>query len=86
VPVPEHIPPQVPPAIVEQTRLEMEAGRKRMMEFANAEIERQEMHERNKRDKWADKGSTPVFRPDDYVPDQKKGQGNITATSAPLKE
>jgi hypothetical protein len=85
-PVPEHTPPQVPPAIVEQTRLEMEAGRKRMMEFAGEEVARQEAHERHKRDKWADKESTPVFRPDDYVPDQKKGQGNITATSAPLKE
>jgi hypothetical protein len=81
-----YTPPQVPAAIVEQTRLEMAAGAKRVAEFAAQEAERQAVHERNKRDKWADKESVPVFRPDDYVPDQKKGQGNITATSAPLKE
>jgi hypothetical protein len=86
VATPEYTPPAVPPAIAEQTRLEMEAGRKRVMEFAGQEIERQEAHERHKRDKWADKGSVEVFRPDDYVPDQKKGQGHVIATSAPLKE
>jgi hypothetical protein len=84
--VKEYTPPQVSAAIAEQTRLEMEAGAKRVAEFAAQEAERQAVHERNKRDKWADKESVPVFRPDDYVPDQKKGQGNITATSAPLKE
>jgi hypothetical protein len=84
--VAEHVPPSIPPAIAEQTRLEMEAGRKRVMEFAGQEVERQEAHERHKRDKWADKGSVEVFRPDDYVPDQKKGQGNVIVTSAPFKE
>jgi hypothetical protein len=84
--VKEYTPPQVSAAIAEQTRLEMAAGAKRVAEFAAQEAERQAVHERNKRDKWADKESVPVFRPDDYVPDQKKGQGNITATSAPLKE
>jgi hypothetical protein len=84
--VKEYVAPEVPPAIAAQTKLEMEAGAKRVMEFAGQEIERQEAHERHRRDRWADKESVPVFRPDDYVPDQKKGQGNITATSAPLKE
>jgi len=79
-------PPSLPPAMVEQTKLEMEVGARRVMEFASQEIERQEAHERHKRDKWADKGSVEVFRPPDYVPDQAKGQGNIKATSAPLKE
>ena len=84
--VPVYVPPVPSPAAAEQTRLEMETGRKRVMEFASQEIERREAHERHKRDKWADKGSISVFRPDDYVPDQKKGQGNITATSVTLKE
>jgi len=77
---PTYVPPPVPPAVAEQTRLEMEAGRKRVMEFAAQEIERQEAHERHKRDKWADKGSVEVFRPPEYVPDQRKGEGNIKAT------
>jgi len=83
---PVHIPPTPPPAVVEQTRLEMEAGKKRVMEFATEEISRQEAHARHRADKWADKGSTPVFRPDDYVPDQRKNQGHVVAESAPLKE
>ena len=74
---PEYVPPAPPPAVLEQTRLEMEAGKKRVAEFAAQEEMRKEVHERNRKDKWADKGSVEVFRPDDYVPDPKKGQGNI---------
>jgi len=81
---PPYVPPAPPPAMVEQTRLEMEAGRKRVMEFAAEEVARREAHERHKNDKWADKGSVEVFRPADYVPDQKKGEGNIKATEAIL--
>lgn len=81
---PEYVPPAPPPAVVTQTQLEMEAGRKRVMEFAAQEIERQEAHERHKNDKWAQKPDTAVFRPDDYVPDQKKGQGNVGGTSTPV--
>src|SRR5262245_56041682 len=81
-PVEKHVyvPPPPPPAMIEQTLLEMEAGRKRVEEFQAQEAERLAAHERHKRDKWADKGSTPVFRPPDYVPDPKKGEGVINAT------
>lgn len=81
LPVPEYIPPKPAPAILEQTRLEMEAGKKRVAEFAAEEATRREIHEANKRDKWADKGSVEIFRPADYVPDQRKGQGNVGGTS-----
>lgn len=84
--VPKYVPPTPPPAVQEQTRLEMEAGKKRVMEFTAQELDRQAAHERNRKDKWADKANIEVFRPDNYVPDQKKGQGNVVATSAPLKE
>lgn len=77
---PPYVPPVPPPAVQEQTRLEMEAGRKRVMEFAAEEVARQEAHERHRRDKWADKGSVEVFRPPAYVPDPKKGEGVIKAT------
>jgi len=59
----------------------MEAGQQRVAEFEAQEATRREVHEAHKRDKWADKGSTPVFRPDDYIPDPKKGQGVIKASS-----
>lgn len=74
---PPYVPPPVPHAVATQTALEMEAGRKRVAEFEASEAERLKVTEAHKNDKWADKGSTSVFRPASYVPDQRKGQGHV---------
>lgn len=64
-------PPPVPDRIREQTRLEMEAGRK-MNEHYEA------LHARHGRPRpEPETGTVSVFRPADYVPDPKKGQGNV---------
>lgn len=81
---PKHVPPTMSPAVAEQTRLEMEAGAKRVAQFEAEEAARRATHDANQKDKWADKGSVEVFRPADYVPDQKKGQGNVGGTEAPI--
>jgi hypothetical protein len=71
-----YTPPAVPERIAEQTRLEMEAGRRRVEEFAALEASRP------KRAPQTDGSMTPVFRPEDFVPNQKKGQGNLAGASA----
>jgi len=74
-----YTPPPIPERIAEATRLEMEAGRRRVSEFAAIEAARP------KPQPQAQPGNatmTPVFRPADFVPDQKKGQGNIASDSA----
>ncbi len=63
--------PVIADRILEQTRLEMEAGRKMNDHHASLAVHRPPPA--------PDKGTTAVFRPEDYVPDQKKGQGNIVA-------
>lgn len=83
-PVPVHNPPKPGAATIKQTELEMAAGAKRVAEYAAEEDVRKAAHEAHKRDKWADKKSVEVFRPADYVPDQKKGQGNVTVTGTPV--
>lgn len=70
----EYTTPPIPERIAEQTRLEMEAGRRRVAEFAALEASRP------KRPGTQD--TVAVFRPADFVPDQKKGQGVIASNSA----
>ena len=71
-----YTPPAVPPRIAEQTRLEMEAGRQRVAEFAEQQASRPRPAPQQ------DGSMTPVFRPEDYVPNQKKGEGLIASASA----
>lgn len=64
-----YTPPPVPPAIQENTRLEMEAGRKRVAEFEAMEALRPKRP-------VEPVNSVPVFRPDNYIPDPRKNQGH----------
>lgn len=72
-PVKEYKTPPVPKAVQTQTELEMAAGRKRVAEFQQMEVERQALSPKPEPHAAT---TTPVFRPADYVPDQKKNQGN----------
>ena len=81
-PEPEQVKQPIPKALAEQTRLEMEAGAKRVAEFAANERERQDAMERHKRDKWQARNNEEIFRPGEYVPDQKKNQGHVGGQSA----
>lgn len=74
---PAYVPPPVPAGVAAQTKAEMEAGSKRVAEFAAAEKDRKAVTAAHSRDKWAEPGSVAVFRPGDFVPDQRKGQGNV---------
>ena len=76
-----YTPPPVPDAVKTQTQLEMEAGRQRVAEFEAIEASRP------KRRPQTNETMQSVFRPADYVPDQKKGQGlipTVTARSQPV--
>ena len=65
----------VPPRIMAQTQAEMAAGAAQVAKHAA------EMGKRIIPVTLPTDGTmTPVFRPGDYVPDQKKGQGNVTST------
>lgn len=74
-----YTPPPVSERMAEQTRLEMEAGRKRVEEFDAMQASRPRptpiVDPR-------EGTSVPVFRPADFVPDQRKGQGNLARNSA----
>jgi hypothetical protein len=70
-----YTPPAIPERIAENTRLEMEAGKKRVDEFAAMEASRPRPKPQ------VDQGTTAVFRPDDFVPNQKKGQGVLADAS-----
>jgi len=74
-----YTPPEVPKQIAETTRLEMEAGRKRVAEFAALEQARVRIVPQH--DPSAGK-TVPVFRPADWVPDQRKGEGHVAGNSA----
>lgn len=76
----EAAPPPVPPAIAEQTRLEMETGRKRNEHYAGIEAQRLKMVEAQKKDQWADKPTEQVFRPANYIPDPRKTPGQRSLT------
>ena len=64
----------VAPAILKQTQLEIEAGKRANAHYA-------EFHKANPQPKGPvdSTKTTSVFRPADYVPDPKKGQGNVEA-------
>ena len=74
--VKEYAPPAVPPRIAQQTLDEQAAGRERVAHFAELE------KSRPKRPAEANGTMTPVFRPSDFVPDQKKGEGLLASNSA----
>lgn len=68
-PKPEYVPPPVPPAIAEKTRLEIEEGRRRV---AAAEAAKQ-----NRPPPPRDPATgtmEPVYRPKDFVPNMNQGQ------------
>lgn len=75
-PKPEPAPQPVASRILEQTALEMELGRK-MNEHHEALRANRPQVVRTKREILAEGSSVPVFRPHNYVPDQRKGQGHI---------
>jgi hypothetical protein len=76
--VKEYAPPAVPPRIAQQTLDEQAAGRERVAHFVELE------KSRPKRPVEANGTMTPVFRPSDFVPDQKKGEGLLASNSAKL--
>jgi hypothetical protein len=65
-------PPPLAPRMADQTNAEIEAGRKMNAHHAALQS-RRPVHVPTQ----ADGKSTAVFRPGDYVPDQKKGQGYV---------
>lgn len=71
-----YTPPAVPIRIAEQTRLEMAAGAQRVAEFEAQKASRPQPKPQQ------DGTMTPVFRPADFVPNQKKGEGLIASASA----
>lgn len=78
-PKPEYVPPAPSERVAAQTNAEMEAGRKLVGVAEANEAQRREITDTYQRDKRQNPGTTEsVFRPNDYVPDQKKNQGNVT--------
>lgn len=65
----------VAPRVLKQTEAERAAGRARVALNAEAQASRRPVQP-NK----GDGTMTTVFRPAEYVPDQKKGQGNVGGT------
>jgi hypothetical protein len=72
-PEPVHTPPALAPRMVDQLNAEIEAGR--AMVAKNEARAPRAHHVQHP----ADGKVVPVFRPADYVPDQKKGQGHVNA-------
>lgn len=69
-PIKEYTPPAVPAAIAAATRLEMEAGRARVAEFAAVEGIRRAAIAARPKEPW--EGNTvQIFRPAVYVPDPR---------------
>lgn len=73
---PEPKPQPVPERIRLQTEQEMEAGRAAIEKHAAARAALQPQPAPSP----TEGTMTPVHRPNDYVPDQRKGQGNIVGT------
>jgi hypothetical protein len=69
---PPAAPPPLAPRMADQTNAEIEAGRKMNEHHASLQA-RRPVHVPTQ----ADGKSTAVFRPGDYVPDPKKGQGYV---------
>lgn len=78
---PIHVPSPLPERIAAQTQAEMAAGQKLNEHFANLQhtAPKRKIIHNPKLGLRTEGTSTPVFRPADYVPDQKKGQGNVGA-------
>lgn len=70
----------VAPGMVERTAKEMAEGARMNKVHEDARALRPSQVP-NAREKQAAGNTVPVFRPNDYVPDIVKGQGNVTATS-----
>lgn len=76
-PAPEPVKPPIAERVAEQTKAEMAAGKKLVEQRAAEQAMRSGMPR-----PAPDKGegtTTEVFRPANYVPDVKKGQGNVQA-------
>lgn len=76
VPVEPPKPAPLAPRVVSQTQAELEAGK--------AQVKKNEEHWRHHHGAGGpkqeeDTKTVAVFRPSDYVPDQKKGQGQVQA-------
>lgn len=75
VPEPVQMAGPVPARVMEQTKAEMAAGAAQVAKHAAAEAGRPP----RPKDPYNEGRTDAVFRPSDYVPDQKKGQGNVQA-------
>lgn len=73
-PKPAPVPPPIPPALLDQRHAEMEAGRKMVAHHNSLKALRPQPKANSN-----EGTTTPVFRPGDYIPDQRKGQGNVSA-------
>lgn len=71
--------PCVAPRIAETTRLEMEAGARRVAQFAEAEQHRRVIP--RKKEAW-EGTNTAIFRPIDFIPDPRRAPGNSPVTVA----
>jgi len=60
-----YVTPPVPSQIAANTRLEMEAGRRRVSEFAGIEAARQKFNAVRKAEAWEGQ-NTPIFRPGNF--------------------
>lgn len=69
-----YVQPPIAPRVVAQTNAELEAGRKIVAE--NEALQSQRVHRPAPPEH---SGNTEVFRPANYIPDPKKGQGNVQA-------
>jgi hypothetical protein len=75
VPEPVQMAGPVPARVMEQTKAEMAAGAAQVAKHAAAEAGRPP----RPKDPYNEGRNEAVFRPSDYVPDHKKGQGNVQA-------
>jgi hypothetical protein len=73
------VPQPIPERILAQTQAEMAAGAAAVAAHAEAQG-RRIIPVQVARPGIVEPTTSPVFRPDNYVPDQKKGQGNVTST------
>ncbi len=71
-PPPPYKPPPVAPAVAEQTRLEMEAGRAKIAEWEARKVQ----HPRPA----PEQTSTAILRPEDFVPNMNQGQKASNST------
>lgn len=84
-PTPEkpYVAPPIPDQIAKQTELEMAAGKARNAEFVAIEEQRLRLVEQHKNDRWAEKPSEQVFRPNNHVPDPTRPI-NLRSVQAPM--